>query len=80
MYPPFFGGAAHPHAQISSFCPPTMAIGLSAAFALLPLPASAQDVPSLAPTTVVAPAHPRDQQSGSLATGISGSTLDVPFR
>lgn len=79
MHLSFLGDAARARGRLSDARRSRVTLSLGAAFAALPLVASAQDVPSLPATTVVAPAYPGDQQSGSLATGITGSTLDTPF-
>ena len=60
-----------------------LTLAISAAFPWIALPASAQTAadpsPTLPVTTVVAPAIKPVQRSGSLATGIEGTTLDTPF-
>jgi iron complex outermembrane receptor protein len=55
-----------------------LASGLGLVF-LAPACALAQQVPSLPPVTVTAPALPAHQRAGSLATGLAGATLDTPF-
>jgi len=72
MHPPSHGATA------PSFRLSLLISSLGVAF-LTPAQTWAQAAPSLPLITVTAPAIPTAQRASSLATGLAGSTLDIPF-